>query len=100
MLCWFCTRKDSFKLRISAVNATKSEGVDLATITEETLNAKLYFLCSEFILIYSYFPVITCILKTTIRSSSAKLYIEVSGFILDLPLKLTVIYNINLENDH
>ena len=40
----FCTR--SFPLRISAVHVTKS-ATDLVTFTEEILDGKLHFLCSD-----------------------------------------------------
>ena len=42
-----CTKKRSFPLKISSVNVTKSEDADLAIFTEEILNGKLHFLCSE-----------------------------------------------------
>ena len=41
-------KKRSFPLRISSVNVIKSaEPADLVTFTEEILNEKLHFLCSE-----------------------------------------------------
>ena len=41
-------KKRSFPLRIFSVNATKSTGnANLVTFTEEILNGKLHFLCSE-----------------------------------------------------
>ena len=40
-----CTKKRSFPLRISKANVTKT--ADLIAFTEEMLNGKLDFLCSE-----------------------------------------------------
>ena len=40
-----CTKNKVFPLRISSVNVTKF--ADLVTITEEILNGKLHFLCSD-----------------------------------------------------
>ena len=40
-------KSESFPLRVSSVNVTKSAfSLDLATFTEEILNGKLHFLCS------------------------------------------------------
>ena len=40
-------KKWSFPLRVSSVYVTKSSVFYLVTFTEEMLNGKLYFLCSE-----------------------------------------------------
>ena len=43
-----CTKNESFPLRIYSVNVTKSaRNCGLVTFTEEILNGKLHFLCSE-----------------------------------------------------
>ena len=43
-----CTKIGSFPLRISSLNMTKSTGnCGLGQFTEEILNGKLHFLCSE-----------------------------------------------------
>ena len=39
-------KEGSFPLRISRINVTKT-AVDLVTFTEEILNGKLHFFCSE-----------------------------------------------------
>ena len=48
VLIKYCTKKWSFPLRILSVNVTKSAvSCGLVTVTEEILNGKLHFLCSE-----------------------------------------------------
>ena len=43
-----CTKKRTFPLRISSANVIKSVGnADLVTFTEERLNGRLHFLCSD-----------------------------------------------------
>ena len=43
-----CTKKRSFPLRISSGNVTILRfSADLLTFTEEILNGKIHFLCSE-----------------------------------------------------
>ena len=41
------TKNESFSLRISSVNVIRSANYGLVTFTEEILNEKLHFLCSD-----------------------------------------------------
>ena len=46
----YCTKKKGFPLKIFSVNVTKYVfPVDLVKFTEEILNGKLHFLCSDII---------------------------------------------------
>ena len=107
-------RKWSFPLKISWINVTKSAGTaDLVTLTEEILNRKLHFLCSDLLaevywennkrplpLIsinypikfrYSYWKEVPGFLSAEICRKQRNWYIErVKN--LCIPIRITVIY--------
>ena len=83
-------QKCSFSLRISSVNVTNPQfPTDLVTFTEEILNEKLQFLCSD---IYVQLLVELFEINLDLRTSSTSSSTSLVRILLSIPIKLRSLF--------